>query len=206
MKFRAYILVVVFLVLFMGKQAQAGSASNPEYQIKAAFLYNFIKFIDWPEEKVPDSNEPIIIGIIGKDPFRDAFEPIKDRTVKGKKVIVERFKGLEELKKLYGNNQSGLDQQIEAIRKCHLLFVCSSENQELKETINLVKDHSVLTVADMKGFLKSGGTINFVMKTEKVRFEINVAAAKRAKLKIRSQLLRLAEKIVEEKPSQKAEN
>lgn len=98
MKVKAYIFVVVFLVvLFIGTQVWADTAASQEYQVKAAFLYNFIRFIEWPEEKLPDSNEPIIIGIIGKDPFRDAFEPIKDRTVKGKKVIVERFKGVEEV-------------------------------------------------------------------------------------------------------------
>jgi len=199
MRIKAYIFVVLALALFAAPilvQAQDDSAQSREYQIKAAFLYNFTKFVDWPEEKMPDSNEPIIIGVIGKDPFGDAFEPIKDKPVKGKSVIVKRFKGLEELEK-----SSERHPQIEAIRKCHLLFICRSEKQKLKETIDLVKDHSVLTVADSEGFLESGGIINFVMEEKKVCFEINVTAAKRAKLEIRSQLLKLAKRIVEEKPS-----
>jgi hypothetical protein len=79
------------------------------------------------------------------------------------------------------------------------LFVCHSEKQNLKEILNTVKDHYVLTVGDTEGFLEAGNIIEFVMVERKVRFEINMAAARRAKLKIRSQLLRLAEKIIEEK-------
>jgi len=190
------LVVLVLILMPLTAKANDDSAQNREYQIKAAFLYNFIKFVDWPKEKTPDSNEPIILGIIGKDPFGDAFEPIKDKPVKEKMVLVKRFKGLEELKESPEKHP-----QIEAIRKCHLLFICRSEKQKLKETISLVKDHSVLTVADMESFLESGGIINFVMEEKKVCFEINVTAAKLAKLEVRSQLLRLAKRIIEEKPS-----
>jgi hypothetical protein len=202
MKIRAYFFVVLMLTLFAAPtaiKAQTESAQNLEYQIKAAFLYNFIKFVDWPEEKTADSNEPIIIGIIGKDPFGSAFDPIKDDIVKDKKVVIKRFTGLEELKNSGEEDKSKLHPQVEIIKKCHLLFICNSENKSLKETINLVQDHSVLTVADTQGFLESGGIINFVMEEKKVRFEINITAAKRAKLKIRSQLLKLAKRTIEEK-------
>jgi len=175
-------------------KARADSTSSQEYQVKAAFLYNFIQFVDWPEEKSADSNEPITIGIIGKDPFGNAFEFIKDKKVKGGRgVIIKRFKSFEDLKK---------STEIEALTKCHLLFICSSEQKNLKETIDFLKDHSVLTVADMQGFLESGGIVNFVIEENKVGFEINIAAAEHAKLKIRSQLLRLAKRIVEEDVAQ----
>ena len=84
------------------------------------------------------------------------------------------------------------------------MFICHSEEAKLREIIDLVKDHSVLTVADTKGFLDSGGIIEFVMEEKKVRFEINVTAAKSAKLKVRSQLLRLARKIIGEKETNEA--
>jgi len=193
---RAYIFVVAVLVLFaapMAPQARADSAQSREYQIKAAFLYNFANFVDWPKEKVADSNS-ITIGIIGNDPFGKAFEPIKNKQIKGKKVVIKWFKGLEELKKS--------TEQIEAIRKCHLLFVCRSQKEQLTKIINLVKDHSVLTVGDMKAFLESGGIINFLMEDKKVRFEFNITAAKRNKLTISSKLLRLAKRVVKEKSSE----
>jgi hypothetical protein len=181
------------LVLFaasLAAETQTGSEVNREYQVKAAFLYNFIKFVDWPEE-TSDTNKPIIIGIIGKDSFGDAFEPIKDKPVKDRKVIIKRFEGLSQMDK------SGKHPQTEAIRECDLLFICSSEKGKLKETLDLLKDRSVLTIADMPGFLEAGGIVNFVIEENKVGFEINVAAAENAKLKIRSQLLRLAKRVVE---------
>ena len=204
MKIRAYNLIVFVFVLsaaLTAQRTQADTAQSREYQIKAAFLYNFIKFVDWPEEKTSDSNEPITIGIIGRDPFGDAFEPIKDKPVKGQKVIVRHFEGLEELKK--SGEESKLDKhpQIEAIRKCHMLFICRSEKQNLEEIIESIKNDSILTIADIQDFLEVNGIINFVMEEKKVSFEVNVTAAKRAKLKIRSQLLRLATRILEEKDS-----
>ncbi len=203
MRIKDYIIfVVLMLTLFAATtavKAQTESAQSLEYQIKAAFLYNFIKFVEWPGEKTADSNEPIIIGIIGKDPFGSAFDPIKNDIVKDKKVVIKRFTGLEELKNSGEENKSKPHPQVETIKKCHLLFICNSENKKLKETINLVRNYSVLTVADTQGFLESGGIINFVMEEKKVRFEINITAAKRAKLKIRSQLLKLAKRTIEEK-------
>ena len=205
MKIKVYILVVLaaaLLLVPLTAKVCAESASAYEYQIKAAFLYNFIQFVDWPEEESADSNEPITIGIIGKDPFGDAFEPIKDKKVKGRSVIIERFKGFEELKKSAEKDKSELGREIEMLTKCHLLFICSSEQEHLKEIINSVRDHNVLTVGEMEGFLESGGIINWFVEEKKIRFEINTAAAERAKLEIRSQLLRLAKRIVKEDAAQ----
>jgi hypothetical protein len=195
-------LIVLALVIVTGMispKVLADSATSEEYQVKAAFLYNFIKFIDWPREKMADGNEVITIGIIGKDPFGKAFRPIENKQVKGRDVIIKRFKGLKEPEDSKEKNKSAPHQQIEELKKCHLLFICRSEKQKLKEILNIVKDHHVLTVADTEGFLEAGNIIEFVMVERKVRFEINMVAGKQAKLKIRSQLLRLAEKIIEEK-------
>jgi len=89
-----------------------------------------------------------------------------------------------------------LEREIKALRKCYVLFVCSSEKKQLKQIFESVEARSVLTVGDVGGFLKAGGVINFVISEGKVRFEINATVAKQAKLKIRSQLLRLAERTV----------
>lgn len=190
------VLVPVLLVAPCVVQGADDNAAEREYQIKAAFIYNFIKFVDWPKEKVAESNEPAIIGIVGKDPFGNAFAPVKDKEDKDRKVLIKRFKPIEELKKSGEKDKSLLEREIDSLRKCHLLFICSSEEKSINEIINLVKDYSVLTIGDMQGFLESGGIINFITEEKKVRFEINVTAAKRAKLKIRSQLLRLAKRVV----------
>jgi len=198
---RTYSLIVLASVLFMASiapKARADSPPSQEYQVKAAFLYNFLQFVDWPEENLADSNEPIIIGIIGKDPFKNAFEPIKNKKVKGRAVVTKRFKSFEDLKKSTENDIPESNQEIKTLTKCHLLFICSSEQKNLKEIIDTVKHHSVLTVSEMEGFLESGGIINWLVEDKKVRFEVNTAAAERAKLKIRSNLLRLAKRIVKE--------
>ena len=195
-----WVLIVVPAAASMVHAGQAASETNREYQIKAAFLYNFVKFTSWPGEQAADgnepnavdSNEPMTIGIIGENPFGDAFEPIKDKRVKGRKILLKRFKGLEELR------QS--KEQLEAVRKCHLLFVCRSQKEQLKEIMDSVKDCPVLTVGDMSGFLESGGMINFVIEENKIRFEINLAAARLAGLRISSRLLRLAKRVLREEP------
>jgi len=200
MKIKDYNLIILVLILFIAvitPEARAGSATSSEYQIKAAFLYNFIKFIDWPREKVADHNEPIIVGVIGKSPFGNAFVPIKDRRIKGRDVVIKQFETFDELKKSGEKDKSELRRKIEEIRQCHLLFVCSSEKKDLKEIIDLVKDHYVLTVGEMTNFIESGGITNLLVEEKKVGFEINVTAAKRAGLKIRSQLLRLAKRVVD---------
>jgi hypothetical protein len=196
MKIRAYILIVLVPALLAGTQVRADSTSSREYQVKAAFLYNFIMFVDWPQGKITDSNEPLVISIIGKDPFEGAFEPIKDKLVNGREVVIKRFEGLEELKK----SETKLNQAVEDIRKGHLLFICRSEEKVVSQIVNLVKDSNVLTVGDMPKFLETGGgIINFVMEEEKVRFEINAVTASQAGLQIRSQLLRLAKRVIEAK-------
>jgi len=207
MRIKVYILVVLTLALFVmpGAARAPGddSALSREYQIKAAFLYNFIKFVDWPEEKFGDSNEPIIIGIICKPPLADIFEPIKDKKVKGRGIVIKRFKSFEELKKSSGEDNPESARKIETLTKCHLLFVCSSEQEYFKEIINSVKDSSVLTVGEAEGFLKAGGIINFLMEEKKIRFEVNIVAARQAELEIRSKLLRLAKRVVKEDTARK---
>jgi hypothetical protein len=205
LRIRAYNVIVLSSVLFMVATAPKAVADYPpsqEYQLKAAFLYNFLQFVDWPEEKLADSNKPITIGIIGNDPFGNAFEPIESKKVKGRAVVIKRFKSFEDLKKSTEKNKPESEQETKSLTKCYLLFICSSEQKNLKEIIDTVKDHSVLTVGEMEGFLESGGIINWFVEEKKIRFEINTAAAERAKLEIRSNLLRLAKRVVEKDAAQ----
>ena len=102
MKNEANIIVILILltVLFAAPATAADSKQDYEQNIKAAFLFNFVNFVDWPKEKMPDNDEPIIIGIIGKDPFGKAFKPLRDKVVEGRKVVIKHFKGIVELKQL----------------------------------------------------------------------------------------------------------
>ncbi|MBN1787952.1 MAG: YfiR family protein [Sedimentisphaerales bacterium] len=190
-KFRIYIFSALLLSLLLGLQVKADAPSR-EYQVKAAFLYNFIMFVDWPQEKEVDENTPITIGIIGDDPFSNAFDPIRSKQAGSREIVIKRFKGLEELK-----TSGELAKTTDALKDCHLLFICRSEKKVVSEIVDIIKDSNVLVIGDMDGFLElGGGAINFVLQEEKVRFEVDLGAAKSAKLKIRSQLLKLAKRII----------
>jgi hypothetical protein len=199
---KVYILVIILLLLpaaSLSAQNQDDSSQNREYKIKAAFLYNFIKFVDWPMERDVADDENVVIGIIGKNPFGDAFEPIQNKKVKGNNTTIKYFQGFKELKQIEEDNSSKYENIVEEIKNCHLLFICSSEKNNLVDILTLVKDHNILTVGETPKMLEKNGIINFVLEENKVRFEINLIAARESKLVIRSQLLRLAKNVIDNK-------
>jgi YfiR/HmsC-like len=150
-------------------------AQELEYQLKAAFLYNFVKFVEWPAEAFNGEKSPLSICIHGTDPFGDTLDTVvRGETVGERGLIVQRPESLSDL------------------RDCHVLFVSRSEKARLPEILARVEGEPVLTVGDADGFLKAGGIINFVLEENKVRFAINPEAAERNRLKISSKLLRLA--------------
>ena len=185
--------------------ARAETAAEREYELKAAFLYNYIAFVDGPRLQPPDKEgsqgdekavEPIVIGVIGEDPFGAALEPLEDKEVRDRPVAIRRFKGLQ-----WNVQDDGSKIEVfpdfDQVRQCHVLFICASERAHAQIILDRLEGNSILTVADVPGFLDIGGTINFVIEEKKVRFDINLAAATRAKLEIRSKLLRLAKKVQE---------
>ena len=207
MRIRACIFLFLACALLTGQATGEGggeAAPGREYQIKAAFIYNFIKFVDWPEEKMADSNEPITIGIIGSEDFIKAFEPVIHKKVKNRNLSIKYFEGYEKLERTQEDDRQW-NQKMEALKTCHVLMFCSCDSvriKDLSQIIKALKGSPVLTVGETAGFLESGGIINFLMEDKKVRFEINVTAAKKSKLKISSKLLRLAKRVVEEKSPQ----
>lgn len=193
--------LAVFLTAPVVKAQEKGSSQqNLEYTIKAAFLFNFVKFVDWPAIKEAN-NVPIIIGIIGKDPFGTAFDSVKDKQVKGRKTVIKSFKSYKDLEAAGTSNNVESADTIESLKKCHLLFICSSEKEKITEITALAQKNSILTVGETPDLLQSGGIIKFLMEDNKVRFEINLTASKQASLTIRSQLLRLAKRVIGEEPS-----
>jgi hypothetical protein len=145
-------------------------------------------------------------SIIGKDVFKEAFTDIEERTVEDRKITVKRFEGISELKKKDSDEESKQHPQIEMIKKSHLLFICPSEKIYIPVILKSLKGQGVLTVADSEGFLEAGGIISLVMEENKVRFEINIDAAKQAEIQIRSQLLRLAKRIIKEETTSRFHN
>jgi len=164
-------------------QAAAQSEPPTEYQIKAAFLYNFAKFVEWPTDAFADPRAPIVVGIVGEDPFGSVLDKIVlGKTVNGRVLEIKRLK-------------PGPD-----LRNCHILFLNSSEKKHLAPILESLQGSSVLTVGETDRFAQSGGVINFIFEENKVRFEINSETAARAGLKISSKLLALA-RIVANQPN-----
>jgi len=170
---RVLSLIILFAVCAVTNAADTSSPG--EYQVKAAFLYNFAKFVEWPTEAFPATNTAIILCILGEDPFGiDLEQAVKGKTANGKELTIRRIKEVQELK------------------ICHILFISSSEKKRLSQILEVTKNSSILTVGEMDRFAKLGGIINFVIEENKVRFEINVDVAEQAGLKINSKLLKLA--------------
>ena len=207
MKVKVHNLTVLTLVLIAASSAStalAGDRLDREHRIKAAFVYNFIKFVDWPKEKMPDPNEPIVVGVIGDKELIKAFEPVKDKKIKNRNVIIRHFEGFERLTKSDTGDDHNWNQKMEMLKECHALLLCrcgSKPIESLSQIVKALADSPILTISEADGFLESGGIINFLKERDKVRFEINFAAAKRSKLEISSRLLSLARRVLQEEPS-----
>lgn len=171
------VIVVVAALCASGDLARrlADASAPGVYQIKAAFLYNFAKFVEWPSGSFADGNSPLVIGILGDDPFGSSLDQVvKGNTVGGRRICIKRFP------------------RIRDVESCHILFVCSSESNRLARALESVKNSGVLTVSDIDRFAQRGGIVGFTMDDNKVGFEINVTTAQRSNLKISSKLLKLA--------------
>ncbi len=189
----------MFLFTFGPVLAYAREDSAPlqyeEHQVKAAFLYNFIKFTDWPADKFAEPNT-LAIGILGEDPFGNAFETIKGKTIQNRKLVIKQFGKFSDLCKDTIGDANVPCFKAEDLRKCHLLFVSKSEKQHFEKIIKAVSGASVLTIGENDGFLEAGGIINFIPKVETLAFEINMTASKQEGLRISSQVLRLALRVI----------
>ncbi len=165
-----FLAAIIVIAVTGGAQAQTPT----EYQVKATYLYNFSKFVEWPANVNGDPSTPIIIGILGDDPFGSEIErTIDGKTSNGRRLVIKRFP------------------KLRALEYCHILFISSSERNSLRQTLAAVGP-GVLTVGEADRFIQTGGIINFVFVDNTVHFEINKPAAERAGLKISAKLLSLA--------------
>jgi len=156
----------------------AENAVSKEYQVKAAFLYNFSKFVEWPAAVMPQGASPIVVGVFGKNPFGAELEKlVRDKTINEHPIKIRQ------------------PQTPEDLRSCHMVFVSDEEGKRLPELLAALKGASVLTVGESQKFAELGGIINFVQEDGKLRFEINGDSAVSAGLRISAQLLKLAKTV-----------
>jgi len=173
-KYLYSILFSLCLIAWGAMDVSAQEQKAGEYQVKALFLYNFINFVDWPAESSINSSPTINVCVIGEDPFENALDEIENKTVKGKKLAIKFYRSYDEPK------------------GCHLLFIPASGKRHTAHILKSVREANVLTVGDTEESARQGSVIGFYIEQRKVRFTVNIEAAKRAGLKISAKLLKLA--------------
>ncbi|MGC8784070.1 MAG: YfiR family protein [Armatimonadota bacterium] len=165
--------IVLFAVANM--LAVAIAQNYKEAEVKAAFLYHFTSYVEWPASAFASNSSPFVIGVLGKS---EVFPPLQN-VVRGKNW----------------NGRSFVVRHVDTakeMRECHILFIADTEAKRLPQILEILDDAPVLTVGESEGFAQKGGMINFFIEQNRVRFEINPDAAKRVRLTISSKLLHLA--------------
>jgi hypothetical protein len=165
---------LIFIIAASGAGQSAEAQVLNEYEAKAGFLFNFVKFVEWPSQAFEDANSPLIIGVVGDDNASSVIEQmINGRTANGRRLVVRRFSSFKTLS------------------HCHIVFLRSFERDRAWQTLTAAGP-GVLTVGETEGFARSGGIINFTIIDGKLRLEINQSSAEKAGLRISAKLLSLA--------------
>lgn len=152
-------------------------AQPTEYQLKAVFLLNFARYVEWPADRLPDG-EPIELCVLGRDPFGPALDAIDGKQAQNREVRVRLL---------------AIAEQAES---CHVLFLSGSEERRLTSVLRAVENLPILTVSDVEGFVGAGGAIGFATVDDRIRFDINALALQRSRLKPSAQLMKIARAIV----------
>lgn len=160
-----------------GALSRAGAQDEPfpEHQVKAAFLYHFTKYVEWPDRSVDSPRSSVVLGALGADPFQGAVEEvIQGRLAGGRRLVWKRF------------------DQTPRSGECHVLFIGSHDEDRLRQDLAHLKTEPILTVGDSEAFGRAGGILWFQVSESRVRFAINIDAARRAGIQISSRLLNVA--------------
>jgi len=166
---------VAFFTLAVANPIRPQEAPSVEYQLKAAFLFNFVKFVVWPPDVFPSDKTPLTLCVFRDDPFGGSLdEVIRGKTINSRELLARRVNELSNLK------------------TCQLVFVSQKEEKQLPEILNSLKGASALVVGEGGDFAESGGAVQFFLENNKLRFAVNVDAIQRARLQASSKLLALA--------------
>jgi hypothetical protein len=168
--------IVSALLLAESTILPAQPPPSREYQIKAVFLFNFAQFVEWPAHAFPEAETPLVIGVLGRDPFGTYLEEIvRGEKINGHPLVIQRYSAVTEAK------------------NCHILFINFTKTDDLKRAFTYLKSRSTLMVGDAPNFIQQGGMIRFFTENSKTRIQVNLETVKGAELAISSKLLRLAD-------------
>lgn len=170
---------LVHLAPVFGVHAAQVAPAASEYELKAAFLFNFIKFTEWPADEFNKSDEPFVIGVLGKDPFGSTLDKVTEgETIHSRKIVVRRFARMDDL-----------------VANSQVLFISASEERNLGAVVKLLEGQAVLTISEIANFAERGGVIELRKDGNRIVFDVNLAAAKRAGLSLNAQVLKLAKAV-----------
>ena len=211
-KINTYIIFISVLSAVLSAASPCASAGESkksrERKIKAAFVYNFINFIDWPEESMPENDDPVKIAVIGTKNLQRAFKPLVKKKVKDKSIQIKHFVDFCDENKNSKKEKSNWDRKIKELKKNHIVFIgnCKLISKKThEELIEELKFNPILTISEKTGFLENGGIINYIKENKKVSFEINLKSADRNHIRIRSRLLKLARRVIKDKQNSSAQ-
>ena len=177
---RLFLLLLCSLFSFQSANSRAYDVSKENLQ--AALLYKFIKFIDWPCSTFEQSPDFITIGVYGDGRLYESITKLGGKQIRGRTLVVKKF------------------HRLDNIEFTHILFISPSKRDNLKRVLNKIGDNNTITVSSYEGFAATGGVINFITIKNKLTFEINPSAARRAGITISSKLLELARIVKDENP------
>lgn len=169
------LLALEALTLILPGVSRGDEAGPTEYEVKAAYLYNFARFVEWPSDAFVAPTSPFVVAVLGEDPFGSALEDLlTNKKILNRDITIVRTRNPEEA------------------AHAHLVFIASSELHEMPHILRALAGRSILSVGDVPDMARQGSVIGFRMEAAKVRFDINTASAQQARLKLRSQLLKVA--------------
>lgn len=176
---KIYFAISVLLLSISTSSCSQQIEPSREYQLKSVFLFNLASFVDWPKNSFDTNQDPIIIGILGSDPFgKYLYETIQGEVIMEHPLMIQRYTSVDD------------------ITTCHILFINVANGDPFEKILNSLKGKNILTVGDVKDFAKKGGMVGFITEKNKIKIQINTEAVKKTDLIISSKLLRLAEIIV----------
>jgi hypothetical protein len=159
-------------------RSDAEETKRSEYEVKAAFIYNFLKFVEWPDKAFATTGSSLNICIVGDDPFGNAIKIYEGEKVRNKYIAIKNT-------------------PFQGIKNCHVVFISRSEAEHLPHILKAIRGLHILSIGDTDTFEQEGVIINFSIVQQKVRFEIDVKAARRSGLSVSSKLLSLARTVYE---------
>ncbi len=176
-----YFAAACLLALALTPVGAAERITAEEYQAKAALIYKFAKFVNWPADRLEGAKSPFIIAVLGKIPIRDSLKALAGKRIDGRSVEIRAYPDMS------------------YFEPCHVLFCSLGDMQRFSQAqIRLLADEHVLTVGDVHGFANAGGILSLTFVDDHLAFRVNIAAAQRAGLVIDSNVLRLAIEVIDD--------